>query len=1033
MANTLHIFPSTAAVEAHHRSAVEETGVILGISALTLRRLAEEICRVGGGEVRLISNVGRKLLLEEMVREQYAEGAGHYAPLKDFPGFVDALDLLFGELKQGLVSDDQFAAGARHLLCGANLAELAALFTRYNNALDGRKLIDRHDQELTALRHLRQGGILPPLFEEVGSVAMHAIYDLTPLQLALVAEISRRLPLMPHLPYFPGRESLYAYVAKTAEAIESLDNSELLLEPVFAEPSGVFLTPLLDALFAGSETKGAPFSAPGPMALLAAPGAYRECEEIGRSIRALLEEGVEPGRVAVLFRDLNNYGPMLEDVCRRFRIPVSYRRGAPLHTAPLVKSCLAPFAVVRSNFGREEILALCNSSYFTSSGAGVSPIVIEEVLLGARYIDETLGTVEDALKRRIVGLRKAGKGTEREDRVSRFLRPLLADLRRFRGDKTPSEFVALLEGFIDKYRLYRQGIAASDLRALKRDASAITLFRQVLGDLETDIRTLGLPDRRLSPAAFADLLGEGMEGMFLSGESSAGVAIMTFHDARGLTFDHLFIGGLNDGITPRRHEGHPFFKDNDKLLWQKAAGLKPFRTAAEKGLEEPLLFYLAVGCAGRSLTFSYSYIDSRGNEMLRSPFLDDILSIAPLAETRTPVSRITPPLSCCLEREELLNVLALNSLLALAPSPDAAQIAESVRRIAAIAGIERQREAFFAAGDEAHRTALSSPYTGSLQRPDITAELRSFFATPPGNCFAPTTLEEYGCCPFRYFLQRLLRISPLEKPDLELEAMDEGSLVHEILHAFFQALANKGLLPLSDLTAARNTLHETAEAVFGRWEAERYTGEPLLWEIGKEGLINLLEGMLEIEGADSSGLVPRLFEYPFSDLEVTDTDGSRINLTGKIDRVDTAGDGRLRVVDYKMAGDRQKYRDLLKKENLGVTSFQMPVYLLAAIRELEGKEGGRPCRFTALYWLLRRLNPLTKDFTAGEDNDFTGFFTTDPEERKKLGADNFLNRLCATVRSMKGGDFQITPRECEFCRFRSVCRYVEVQVREEEK
>jgi hypothetical protein len=32
---------------------------------------------------------------------------------------------------------------------------------------------------------------------------------------------------------------------------------------------------------------------------------------------------------------------------------------------------------------------------------------------------------------------------------------------------------------------------------------------------------------------------------------------------------------------------------------------------------------------------------------------------------------------------------------------------------------------------------------------------------------------------------------------------------------------------------------------------------------------------------------------------------------------------------------------------------------------------------------------------------------------------------------MKTGDFQITPKECEFCDFGSVCRYVEVGLREE--
>ena len=33
---------------------------------------------------------------------------------------------------------------------------------------------------------------------------------------------------------------------------------------------------------------------------------------------------------------------------------------------------------------------------------------------------------------------------------------------------------------------------------------------------------------------------------------------------------------------------------------------------------------------------------------------------------------------------------------------------------------------------------------------------------------------------------------------------------------------------------------------------------------------------------------------------------------------------------------------------------------------------------------------------------------------------------------MKSGDFQITPRECEFCDFAAVCRYVEVGLKEEE-
>jgi hypothetical protein len=231
-----------------------------------------------------------------------------------------------------------------------------------------------------------------------------------------------------------------------------------------------------------------------------------------------------------------------------------------------------------------------------------------------------------------------------------------------------------------------------------------------------------------------------------------------------------------------------------------------------------------------------------------------------------------------------------------------------------------------------------------------------------------------------------------------------------------------------DAASARAILYEEAGLVFDRWERERNTGEPLLWEIGKGKILTLLERVVDMEAADDAGIVPELFEHPFDDLEVTDDDGSRIILTGKIDRVDR-GEGRLRVVDYKLGGDRSTYQSYLKKEQLGKTSFQMPIYLLAAARGLAGGDDPPGERFIARYWLLRRLDCVDRDFSDGKE-DFTGFFSTDPEDRKVLGDDNFLNRLCGMVHTMKRGDFQITPKECEFCDFGSVCRYVEVGMRE---
>lgn len=1033
---TLHILPSTAAVEAFNRAALACGEVLFGSSALTLKRLAEELFRAGNCDRRTVSAVGRRLLLEKIVQRQYAEGRGHFAPLRDFPGFVRSLEGFIGELKQALVTADELAAIAQKMPRRERLLELAALYRLYSQALAEKGLIDSHDAETFALRHLQEEGELPPLFGEVTELAVSGIYDFTPLQTGLITELARRLPVTITFPFDFDRPDLFAYVAKTVETFEALDNPALQLDLRFAEAGEPVVNPVLASFFSATKA-AAPLPAAATIALFAAPGAYRECEEIGRVIRSQLEQGVDPASIAVLFRDTTGYGPLLEEVCRRFKIPVSYRRGAPLFSAPLVHLLLTPFELAQASFGREELLTLLKASGFPPlrdrAGRQLDVDLVEEVLLAARYIDDSLGSVETRLDRLIKTRKSRGRSFGAEERVAQALPPLMKELRQFDGKKTLQQFTELLERFIERHRIYRTGIESGDRRALKRDASAITLFQKVLGNLEDDIRLLGLADERLNPAEFVTLLRLGMEGEFLAGERSSGVTILNFHDARALRFEHLVIGGLNEGVCPPRHDSHPLFKDGDKQLFNKICGTRRFRLAAEKTAEEPLLFYLAMECAGSSLTLSSSYADSSGNALLRSPFLEEVMEAGGLTERRIPVNRLTPALQDCLEPEELLSTLAASGIFTLpaalpapaTPAGDALQ--EQLARIAQTAAIEAEREVFFRNEDLASRAALSTPYTGTLRRSDILAALTTHYETPPGNNFAPTSLEEYGCCPFRYFLKRLVRLAPLEKPELELEVKDEGSLVHEILREFFQGRKDAGRLPLTGSAEEQEALRQVATAVFARWEAERYTGEELLWEVEKEKLLTILAGVVAAEANEGSALRPQAFELPFVGLEVTDHAGATLNLTGKIDRVDVAAaTGTLRVVDYKMAANAQRYGELLKKEELGETSFQMPVYLLAAAAAM-AKEFNRDFTgFIARYWLLRKLACRDKEFTGNPKEDFSGFFATDPAERLALGNDNFLNRLCAKVGAMKHGDFQITPRQCEFCDFASVCRYVEV-------
>ena len=1036
MRKVLHIFPSTTVVDAFNRRLLERQRVLFGTAAVTLKQLAREVAALSPRAGRPLSSAGRRLVLEEIVKARYSGGDGVFAAHWKFPGFLGALAGFIGEAKQALIDARLFAEVARRIPSAERLVELAALYELYERALAVRDLADGQDRELAALDHLRTGGVLPSLFDDVALIRCSSIHDFTPLQLAFLTELSRRTPVEIVIPYDFGRTWLFSHISRTVSAIEALDDTDLNVELKFVDPEGTFLAPLLETVFEGRGNGQFPEGIDLPV-VIAAPGVYQECEEIGRRVRAMMEAGTDPSSIAILFRDARTYSVMMDDVCRRYSIPVSYRRGMPLRTSSLIRTIMAPFDIVSARFGREELIGLLNSSYFhplqDPSGRSLSADSLERLLIAASYIDETVDPLESRVGKWIAARKKRGLSWENEEGMFRALGKLTDELRGFAGEMTIGEFVRRLEKFIERHSLYQRGIEALDSRALKRDASAIMGFQKVLEDLETDIKILGMADAVFTPAGFSSLLKQAMEEEYLAGERTTGVTIMNFHDSRGLFFDHVFIGGLNEGVCPAGRIGHPLFKDAEKREFNRIAGKRCFTPSAEKTGEEPLLFCLAVGCAEKSLTFTYSFADSGGNGMLRSPFLDEILEKLALEEIRIAAGKVTREPEECLEREELLNSLAVKGNLTVAPGDDAAVIRSSLGRIDANSRIEAGREAFFMEEDMGRRATLSTSYTGTMNRHDILSELRAFYESPEGNIFAPTSLEEYGCCPFRYFLKRVVGLAPLEKPDMELEVKDEGTLVHEILQAFFQRLKTEGKLPLTGAAGEREVLQEESERVFARWEREKYTGEKLLWEIEKKRLQLILQAVIASEAAEEGGFIPSVFEFPFPPLEVESADGSKIRLKGKIDRMDVdRAAGAVRIVDYKMASSRQKYSNLLKKDRMGETSFQMPVYLLAASEAMK-REFGISCqRMFARYWLLRKVIPLDKDLGGSGKEDFTGFFATGMEERRNLGEDNFLNRLCAKVENMKSGDFQITPRECEFCDFAAVCRYVEVGLKDEE-
>ncbi len=382
--------------------------------------------------------------------------------------------------------------------------------------------------------------------------------------------------------------------------------------------------------------------------------------------------------------------------------------------------------------------------------------------------------------------------------------------------------VAALEQAAGALRRLAAGLAAVPARALWASHSAA--LRALAGQLgeragEAAARLEGAVGR-LSDEVPADypldrrgvlaLLREqfATEARAPVGGRGGGVQLLSVVEARGRTFDLLFVPGLVRGHFPRPITGEPVLPDG---LRRRLGELLPDLPVKGEGHdEERFLFGQLLGAAPR-VVLSRSQHDEDGKPLAPSPLLETLRRSGGLATFRAP-----EPELALLDRAVAAGLEggagALESLLPAA-------LDEGRRRFAADgpgeagAGAARWRilveyDADPAAGERARAPGPWSGLTGA------------------GSWSGPataTTFEALAGCAWQAFLERALRLAPLPDPLAALPTLDRrwiGSAVHEVL----ARLAGGSEVTLADFAAVLEApgvpLAWPAEATLERWLRE---------------------------------------------------------------------------------------------------------------------------------------------------------------------------------------------------------------------
>ena len=805
-------------------------------------------------------------------------------------GFVRMLRGHIAELLEAKISPEMYRAaledGSRALL-----VEMATLYAAYQEAKRVHRRVDEQDLGWLAYAKLRERAGEPG----PACVVVDGFDSFTGLQLAILKEwddcAGELLITLPgddamQRPIFrrfrPARDNLFkkmpdaqVHILAAADdhTLASAFNGHLFEpEPIRQGPVGV--------------------------TLLEVRSPYHEAREALRWLKArILRDGVSPGDCALVVPDLHRYQDDVASAAREFGIPIRQETPRPLISSPVVATVLSLLSLPLGYWPRRELLDILSSPFLDVSGDGIRPEDIPalelvslygQILEGLQDWHENLhilAQMDEPPRNDLEGMRlPAGEDARR---LEQALSSIAARFSSLSGRKTAAEWVTWFEGVLDSLRFV-------DCLHTPDELAAWHGVRQALAEMTHDLPGI---ESSYDYERFVEELQRALAAVhWRRSYSHQAVSVLQPSQARGGRYEALAVLGLSEGLLPAVEREDPFLPDDlrDRI------GLE-----SRLGQEQRGLFFQVATRADRYLLCMRPYLSDVGAPWEASPYWQACKPFAAYGVERVAAEAPRPLCEAASQHEVLLWSARKGTLW----EPAEETMSQRWDLLRHAQNILEQRSS----------TDERTPYDGHV--PGLRDVLMRRYCT--GHVWSASRLERYGTCPFMFFVQDVLGLETFVPPEPGYDALQLGSLLHELLERSFRETAEP---EHADEVVA--TLHRVAGEVFDRAPA-RYGFKPTaLWEIEQNQWLAVLEETIRALQKKQDGWVPVAFEQSFGvhgqPLEVT-LRPENVLLRGVVDRIDRHPDGRLCIIDYKTGSSGLDTRALDEGRKI-----QLPIYAMAA-------------------------------------------------------------------------------------------------------
>jgi ATP-dependent helicase/nuclease subunit B len=900
----------------------------LGVANVYPVRLADLAVAVLGGPADIPSLLNTSLEMGAARSAVQSAGGGLRALAHHYPLYQELLRLFRELRRQELAPTTITALPNVSEASGAAAASYLAfrrLTAEYADATDVRQLA------VAALVHPNPAS---RSLREIGAVIVYLPPRLDPADIRLLTTLAARVNVRIGLAAFGD----FAGVgdAETRRMLESL---------------GV----------AATATLPDPFAVNAAVRIVRAPDPAEEVREIVRRVVNNLERGIPLPRQAILYRQTDPYAVLVRETLDGAGLEWCALDGQPLSETLPGRALLAVLRVGETDFAREAVLAWLSSmpDRGTADGADSSEwdrlTRDANVVRGARQWQQRLDVYATELEENAQQREREGAidGVDSARRRAARARSVAQRVLSLADALTAPHARGKWRTFVEWAEQLRVGFASANGGWPAPHARAAELVQSTLAELAAADR---FPDQHpLRPADFVTTLEAALAARSVpEGKLGVGLVVGPVQSATGFAFDRVHLVGLVEGSFPPSPATDAFFPDEaqdplERATRQRAADRRAFLsvlTAADGG---EVTFGVPESTGGRSAFPSRWLLEAADTLVGGSPL--DALRFRRLAEATHPWLRIVHSSLDGLRRSTAATDLGERRLR------EAAAWRSSGRHLSDHA-LGLRADLPVGAGLEfvrLRRSNLFSEFDGNLASMADSSRLRSF--VDGSRELSPTALEVWSACPYRFFLQSVLRVAPTDDPEEQwtIDAAEKGSLVHDVLERFFSELAPDHRPRGGEAYTAHDMerLERVAQDRLRTAEDTGDAGHPLVWEATRRELLADLRTFLDrdTEWRRSHGMDPTYFEQAFGhgkDWPPVDVpvDGGAIRLRGRMDRVDLSTDGRRAFIfDYK-TGSSSRYNPLVDPIEAG-KRLQLAVYA-RAVKQALGPTVGTG----AAYWFI---------------------------------------------------------------------------------